>query len=320
MTQKLSPTDEVIERAGQVLGSTVAGVEALAGGYTPQSLCRLELADARTAVLKAAPPQSDPEQKTDWQEILRREIGVYKNMPHFAPWRPAFLGDFEAGGWVALLLEDLSDARRVPPWTAETISACARGLAEMHTATLSSGPPDAGLRGEVLRRLTQIREAGRQLGDLPTPADAEAWWHWLDAATDASFRFFDEETEEEEPRCFIHYDVRSDNLFLRGERLILIDWSAATWKTPYLDSVYWALGVEVEEGGAASLVHEEYLAHAPFRFERGIAESVAFCSAYFLNTLQTAASPQHVQAVRRRFLPPTIRWLAQKFQLPPPPE
>ncbi|HVF56888.1 MAG TPA: phosphotransferase [Pyrinomonadaceae bacterium] len=319
---------EIIERAASELGSRVAGAQALVGGYTPQRLCRLVLADGRSAVLKAAGPNEDAAQSGDsvtqqvivWTEVLRKEISVYRDTPHLARWRPLFLGSFEENSWVALLLEDLSGAGRVPPWTAEAIGETARGLAEFHAATLGgSSERKTVLCEDTLRLFARIRERGRHAGDLPANWDTDAWWNWLASAADAGEATFAAGVEVDEPHCFTHFDVRSDNMFLREGRLVLIDWSSGGWGPPFIDSVYWALGVEIEGGPPAPGVHEQYLARANFASPGALKKTLAFCAAFFVNGLQVATAPPAVQSVRRRFLAPTLRWFAETHDLDAPP-
>lgn len=320
MNEKLSPPAEVFDEAARLLGSRIRTSERLRGGYTPQALFRLHLADERRAVLKAAPPKESDAQAVDWLEILRREIRVYRELPHFARWRPRFFGDFETGGWAALVIEDLSDARRVPPWTEEEIEACARSLAAMHATTLQDAPADPTLGRETRQRFALVRERSGQRGELPRSCASQAWWHWIDEAAARGVSLFDGRTGDAQTRCFIHQDVRSDNLFLRDGRMLLVDWPDAALKTPFLDSVYWALGVEVEaERFGAPDVHARYLAHAGFISEHDIKEALAFCASYFTSTLQSASSPAHVQRLRLQYLRPTLRWLARELDLDAPP-
>jgi hypothetical protein len=250
--------------------------------------------------------------------VLGREMRAYRDLKAIRAWHPAYLGDFEHEGWVVLLMEDLSDADRVPPWTAATIDIVAQGLAKMHLETLGKPRPSRVLRmDQSPRYFERVRERRHQLGKLPTHWDTPAGWSWLDQAVEAGIPAL-EAFFGDVPRCLVHYDVRSDNIFIRGGHLLLIDWSDPSWMSPAIDSVYWALGVAVEGGGPAPAVHERYRAYAPDPTEPAIRGALAFCAGYFLERLQSGESPPHVQAVQRRFLPPTLDWFAAATNLPPP--
>jgi hypothetical protein len=71
--------EAVANRVGELLGSSVIDARTLSGGYTPQQLRLLTLADQRTAVLKAASPQ-EPGASLDWTNVLRDEIRAYRGI------------------------------------------------------------------------------------------------------------------------------------------------------------------------------------------------------------------------------------------------
>lgn len=179
MAQKLMVPTALLRAAGWRLGSAVASATVITGGYTPQQLRRLELEDGRYVILKAAPP---PEiaSPPDWTAILNREVGAYRDLPALKPWRPDYLGEIEAEGWVGLLTEDLSGARRVPPWTTEAVESVAAGLGSLHRATAGDDRP-AGLSGPEVwaPHFSQVRERGRGRAACParnrTPGGGSGW-------------------------------------------------------------------------------------------------------------------------------------------------
>ena len=48
--------------------------------------------------------------------------------------------------------------------------------------------------------------------------------------------------------ALLHMDVRSDNLCIRGDRAVLVDWNHACVGNPLLDSVAWAPSLRTEGG------------------------------------------------------------------------
>lgn len=322
MAQPLHLPDALIAHAGVALGAPVVAHAPLTGGYTPQRLRRLTLADGRTAVLKAAPPSAyspHSPQHPVWTEVLGREVRAYRELAAIRAWHPVYLGDFEHDGWVVLLMEDLSDADRVPPWTPATIDIVAQGLAQMHRGTLGKPRPAGVLpMDQSPGYFERLRQRGRQRGKLPAHWDTPVGWRWLDQAVEAGIPAL-EAFFGDVPRCLVHFDVRSDNIFIRRRRLVLIDWPDPFWMSPAIDSVYWALGVAVEGGGPAPVVHDRYRAYAPDPTGPAIRGALAFCAGYFLDRLQSGDGPSHVQAGQRRFLPPTLDWFAAATNLGPPP-
>lgn len=312
--------------ASDKLGASVVAAEPVRGGYTPQRLCRLHLADSRTAILKAAPPNLAAPGIidwatgiVDWSAILRQEVQAYEALRVLAPWQPAFLGAFEHIGWVALLLEDLAAATPLTRWTDATVEIVARDLAALHAAP-RDGPPPSGLAPDTLMEpfFNQILARGRRLGCLPAAWDVAAGWAWLEqvchvgaAAMAAGF--------DDVPMAVVHGDVRSDNMFLRAGRLLLIDWPAAHWDSVARESVYWALGVEAEGGEAAPLAHARYLAYAGQLPERAIFGALARQCGYFLDRLQAGTLGEALIAYFRSMLRPTIGWFTQALALPAPP-
>lgn len=307
----------LLYQAEQALGSQIIAATRLQGGYTPQLLHRLLLADGRTVVLKAAPP-GPPGAAPDWPAVLVGEIQAYRALCSLAPWQPRRFGDFTMDGWVALLLEDLSDAQRVPPWSPTFVELAATELGRMHDVTASQ-PSHAGIATTPTppEFFTRIAARGHCLGELPAYFETPAWWDWLAAAC----RIGDEALQAgwlAGPQVAIHGDVRSDNLFLRPGALVLIDWSEAQWVSPAREGIYWALGVEAEGGPPAPTLYTRYLAGAPPIPEAATRAYLARFTGYLIDGLQAARSPANVQIYRRTMLASTLRWFASAMRLPSP--
>jgi hypothetical protein len=69
---------------------------------------------------------------------------------------------------------------------------------------------------------------------------------WLDRAlpvlTEASA------TCQLDGEAFVHLDVRSDNLCIRGDRVVLVDWNHAAVGNGLIDAVAWAPSLRLEGG------------------------------------------------------------------------
>jgi hypothetical protein len=309
---------ELCREVGRQIGRDVESVERLPGGYTPQVIVRLRLLGGEPAILKAAPPPAlTTAEQIDWTTMLRREIAVYRDLGFLAPWRPDVYGSGTFDGWVWLLLEDLSDARRVPPWDDAAVDAVARALAGIHRSLADPASAPPWLRRDPAPEpvFERVRGAGRRVGDLPAFARGAVWWRWWEAAspigTEALARLY-----RGPERSVNHVDTRADNIFLREGHARFIDWAYARLSYPSLDSVYWALGVEVDGFGSAAAVHETYARYNADVTDDEVRGALAFFAGYFVACLQGADSPALVQALRVRYLAPTLTWFATALGLP----
>jgi hypothetical protein len=116
-----------------------------------------------------------------------------------------------------------------------------------------------------------------------------------------------------------HIDVRSDNLFLRGDRLTLIDWAVAGWDSPAIDSVQWVITAEDEGAGRAEELHRLYAREARWLTPEAVQGVLALLAGLFIHRLQAAeATPRHWE-LWPRLLKPTLRWIAAELELPSPP-
>jgi len=122
----------------RVLGNKVDSVEPIDGGYTPQVVSRLLFANGETLVLKAVPPAS-LDARLDWPGELQREIELYASHPELDRWRPELRAALANGGWRGLLMEDLGESLRPPPWTGAAVGSVAAGLAAMHESSIGAG-------------------------------------------------------------------------------------------------------------------------------------------------------------------------------------
>jgi Phosphotransferase enzyme family len=275
----------------RVLGSGPRRWRAVRGGYTHNERWVVELAGGRSAFVKAAVD----ELSAGW---LRDEHSIYESV------RGSFLPDllgWEAGELPVLVLEDLSGARWPPPWTPEGIDSVRAALDE-----LAGTPPPEGLGSleELREMLAGWPEVERdplpflRLG-LCTPAWLEASLPDLRAA---------EETCVLAGDAFLHFDVRSDNLCLRAQRAILVDWNWAVRGNPVMDVAAWLPSLEAEGGPA------------PEAILPGKPEAAALIAGFFAARAgvpppRTAPGVREVQLAQLRSALP---WAARELGLPPP--
>jgi hypothetical protein len=288
------------------------------GGYAASATFRLQLANGKRAFFKAGyppPPGSAAIFPIDREE--RRYQGL---APWMGRWAPRFFGSFRLAEWHVLLLEDLGPAA-IPPWTADVTRRAARSYARFHRSTLGARLP------RFLSR-TQHAEFGVYWGRLAKSGalagtaslaghDTDEAREWIDVALPVLRARERGLTTARRPFVLLHFDTRSDNVRLVGERLVMFDWPFASVGPAEFDTVAFAQGVAAEGGPAPERVLEWYEEVLRLR-EREIDASVAGIAGYFADRAPRPPMPglPRIRSIQRRQLKATLRWAARRFDLP----
>ena len=282
------------EQIERIVGASVVSLEHVEGrGYTHAGRNRAYLADGRTVFVKSAVD----ELSAGW---LRAEIGVYESV------RGSFLADMhghaEHEGLPLLVLEDLSEVHWPPPWREGDVEAVKGALAE-----IAATPPPAWL--ERVQR-DEIAFEWREVERDPEPFLAlglcsRAWLdanlpRLRDAAARAPFEGGD----------LLHLDVRSDNIALRDNRALLVDWNWACVGNALLDVVAWVPSLHVEGGPAPEDVVEG----------EGVPEFASALAGFFAARagLPPPTTAPRVRTVQREQLSIALPWAARALGLPEP--
>jgi aminoglycoside phosphotransferase (APT) family kinase protein len=109
---------------------------------------------------------------------------------------------------------------------------------------------------------------------------------------------------------FLHLDVRSDNIALRGGRAILVDWNWASVGNALLDVVAWAPSLHAEGGPPPEdVVGGE-----------GVPELAAALAGYFAARVGLPPPPTapRVRVVQRSQLDVALPWACRMLGLPEP--
>jgi hypothetical protein len=200
----------------------------------------------------------------DW---LRLEHTNYLALEGHA-YLPRVLGWHDDGVEPALVTEDLSGARWPPPWSSASIDAVMAALEEIHAT-----PAPERIDEIFERRIWDIREGWGPMRDSPAGALALGLFDadWLDAHIDELAAAADDAVLAGE--TLLHCDVRSDNLCVVGDRVVLVDWNWASRGAEVLDLASWLPSLHVEggpppwallddHGALASLLAGFFLEHA----------------------------------------------------------
>ena len=221
------------ERIGELAGRRVHVVEAVPGrGYTPAQRLLVRFEDGSTAFAKVAVNESTAE----W---LAAEHVVYSQVE--GAFLPRFAGYDETEPAV-LLLEDLTRAHWPPPWPGGAVAAVLVALEQVAATPPPDGVPSIDVyREEIL--------GGWRLVELdPGPFLSLDFCsvEWLSGALPTLRAAA--ESAPVEGESLLHFDVRSDNIALVGDRAVLVDWNWACIGNPVLDRAAWAPSLHVEGG------------------------------------------------------------------------
>jgi len=217
---------ELAGRLGRLMGRAVIGATAVHRGYTPAERWVVDLEGGARVFAKSGADSATSAVAT-W---LRREHEAYAHIE--ADFMPRLLGWEDDGVAPLLVLEDLSDARWPPPWTAEAIAAVRSTLTSVAGTAVPAGAPDLEAQRERLSGWARI--ASDRAPFLGLGLVTEAWLERaLPVLLDVSAR------TELRGDSLVHFDVRSDNLCLRAGRALLIDWPGYARGNALFDLASW---------------------------------------------------------------------------------
>lgn len=259
-------------------------------GYSTNEHWVAELDDGSRAFLKHAAP-IDPCPR--W---LRDEYAVYSAVS--GPFMPQLLAWEDDPERPLLVVEDLSDARWVPPWERGDVAAVLTTLAEIAATTAHGHLPSF----EELGIPSWESVAEDMVPFLSTGLASAAW---LEAALPVLLQ-----AREEAPLAgdaVLHCDVRSDNLCIRNGRAILFDWNHAAIGNPALDIACWLPSLALEGGPAPDDVG-------------GADDFAAFIAGFFASRagLPPPEGAPTVRLFQREQAEVAIPWACRVLDLPPP--
>ena len=302
------------------LGSRVARATRAYGGYAASATFRLALANGRRAFFKAGyppPPGSAAIFPIDREEARYRALA-----PLTARWMPKQYGSFQRERWHVLLMEDLGPAT-LPPWSPYKARRAARSYARFHRATLGQALP------RVLSR-TQHQRFGKRWNELATSGElrhaasvaglrAEEAEEWLDVAMPVLRAAERDLVSAKRPFVVLHFDTRSDNVRLIGDRLVMFDWPWASAGPAEFDTAAFAQAVAADRGPAPERVIAWYEQVMPLR-PRELGGSIAGIAGYFAGAAwrPPPRGLPRLRSIQRRQLKASLAWAARRFALPEP--
>ncbi|WP_412742691.1 aminoglycoside phosphotransferase family protein [Krasilnikovia sp. MM14-A1004] len=227
----------------EILGSPVVAAESQRGGFSPGTADRVRTAAGGAAFVKAVSPALN-ERST---ELARQEAQISAALPAHAP-VPRFVGSYDDGDWVALVLEDIEGRHPHTPWRPDELTAAVHGLRQLAAALTPS--PVAGLPTAGDRLADNFAGWDRVAAD--PPPDLDPWaadrLDELRAAAHEALTMLHGDT-------LCHCDVRADNMLLRPDgTVVFVDWPWGCIGPDWLDTVLLAENVIVHGGDPAPLL------------------------------------------------------------------
>jgi hypothetical protein len=213
-------------------------VRDVVGGFSPGAATILEW-PGRSVFVKAV----GSELNADSPGMHRREIVISAVLPRSARF-PRLLEAFDDGTWVALAFELVAGRPPRHPWDADELGRVVAALAAVHDeltpSPVATLEPLAGSARSLFGGWTELAGAGSPPSldlwarvNLDRLADLEASWPAACAGS-----------------TLVHGDVRSDNVLLRDDGVVFVDWPHAGVGNPAFDLVAWAPSVVLEGGPA----------------------------------------------------------------------
>ena len=285
---------EAVERAERLLGTEATVWRRVeTRGYATNEHWTAAFADGTRAFLKHS---AAVEPCPHW---LRDEERVYAALS--GPFMPQLLA-WEDADRPLLIIEDLSDARWVPPWDDADVDAVLAAVAE-----LSCTPAMAALPRFDERRLP----SWDRVAEDPAPflSLGLAGSAWLERALPDLV-----EAAARTPLAgdgVIHCDVRSDNLCIRDGRAVLFDWNHACIGNPAADVAYWLPSLRLEGGPDPEEVA---------RRVSGTEDFAAYLAGFFASHagLPSPEGAPRVRVFQLRQLEVALPWACRVLGLPAP--
>ena len=283
-------SDELREQLTQMLGVAVQGpMVAVGRGYTPALRRLARLADGRRVFVKAAT-------NTSTAQWLRDEQRIYTTLQ--APFLAHHIA-YADGERPVMVLEDLSEAHWPPAWRPGDIASVRATMAAIAARSPAHIPPiDASIFQTGWQTVAADPEPFLSLGHVSAAWLSRALPQLIAAALAVDLS----------GDALLHGDLRSDNLCLRGDQAILVDWNYACLGSPDVDTAFWLPSLEIEGGG----VPESILPCEP-----GLA---AVVSGFFACRAGLPLIPQapRVRHIQQRQLSSALPWAIRALGLPTP--
>jgi methyltransferase family protein len=199
-------------RVGRLRGKEPLAWTRVERGYTPAERWRVSFADGSSAFVKLG---TTP----DTARWLRDEHAMYRQL--HGSFVPELLGFDDDAEEPLLVLEDLSTAHWPPPWRPGDVERVLAAQSEL----AATRPLPRGLRALESERKMLAGWLEVERDPAPFLALGLCSREWLAEALPVLLQAQD--LAELDGDDLLHGDLRSDNVCLLGERVVMVDWNLA---------------------------------------------------------------------------------------------
>lgn len=288
----------VREGVEKILGEVVSEAASQPFGFSPGSADRVMLASGRRAFVKAV--CADVNASTP--ELHRLEAAVTAALPRGVA-APDFLGMYDDGTWVALVLADVAGRHPQEPWVESDVLQVLDAVAEIGEIEL---PDDIDLP----LYQDSLRDAFRGWEKLQTRPLA-SMDSWAAGNLPRLIELARLGTGFLAGESLVHGDLRADNILLTDQGVVLVDWPWAARGAAWVEGLSLLLNVKTLEPNASV---EHFLAdHRVFAEIRPqtIDAVMAGWAGYFLDMSRRPAPPgiPTLREFQRRQADVLIDWL-----------
>jgi len=321
------PSEAKIELA-RIAGGPIVDATIAWGGYGPSATFILRTARGEKFFCKG----THPGYTHAGQAAYELELYYYQTIPELAEFGPAFRGAVHHGEWCLLVLDYVQRAIEVPPWTEAAFLDAITMLARFHRAT-PARVRDILPVAEHQTGIAALYAAENGWKSLTAPDQRTRFFALFEARAAAS-RWLDAHLAEfvahearasklVGPRSWVHHDIRSDNLLLRGEGPpLLVDFPFLAIGPTVMDVAFFLPSVAGEGGPHPREGLRRYEQVSGMRFDSAeVCAVVAAIAGFFAARAGQDEIPglPRLRWVQKLQLFPSLTWLSEILGIEPPP-
>jgi aminoglycoside phosphotransferase (APT) family kinase protein len=318
----------VVSKVEDLVKSKVSAAETVWGGFSPSANFKLQFANDQIYFAKGC----HPDQTAAGKRAFESEVKTYRELGFLQNYAPRNYGTVEEEDWSFLLMEYVSGANRVLPWNKEKMTRVLERIADYQKVSQGYEGKIAAVEGCIMADFFEpndwreiLENEARDLENFyEQPAAARRWFD--EYGPDLIRR---EEAIKTLPvvddyKAIVHFDLRSDNIVIKNDEPLFVDWSYPVWASALIDLAGFVPSA-IGEGGPfkAREMVEIYEKCLGYKFDRDHWMTLAVRMASFFGcraSQPTIPALPRLRWVQRLQFFPALEWAAEMVGLPRPPE